>query len=195
MSSITTILQCGDFGFWPKFFNFNNPKLIKNKNVKIYWCDGNHEDFDSIKQIENIEIFPNIFYMERGSILRLKDGRKVLFIGGALSIDKHLRTPGRDWFPEELISQKDICVLPDEKIDIVISHTAPKEFILNDYHEDYVKDPTRDALSYVLNKYHPKLWYFGHMHTYKQSIYNGCKWTCLSDIGGSERWWIPLDEE
>ena len=133
MPLISTILQCGDFGYWPRFYNFNqgNKKLIKNKNVKIYWCDGNHEDFDSIKKIENNEILPNIFYMKRGSILTLEDGRKVLFIGGAYSIDKDARIPGDTWFPEEEITQKDIYDLPDEKIDIVISHTAPTEFNLS----------------------------------------------------------------
>ena len=66
--------------------------------------------------------------------------------------------------------------------------------ILN--HIDYINEqPSRDALSYVLDKYHPKLWYFGHMHIYDQNIYNGCKWTCLSGIGMDQKWWIPLDEE
>ncbi len=203
---ITTILQCGDFGFWPRFFNpswygyvstpyrFDN-NTLQNNNVKIYWCDGNHEDHDSIKKIENNEVIPNVFYMKRGSVLTLEDGRKILFIGGAYSIDKDYRTPGRDWFPEETISQQDIYNLPEEKIDIVISHTAPIEFKIPDYHEDFYRDPSRYALSLVLEKYQPKLWYFGHMHCFKEGYNNNCKWTCLSAIGFEDKWYTPLEEK
>jgi len=73
--------------------------------------------------------------MKRGSVLKLPDKRNILFIGGALSIDKKQRTIGYDWFPQETISQKNIFELPDEKIDIVISHTAPKYFHPDDYYK------------------------------------------------------------
>lgn len=202
---VSTILQCGDFGFWPRmhgkvfYDSYGHPKTfnmytLKNRDVKIFWCDGNHEDHESLKKIENFEIMPNVFYMRRGKILPLVDGRNILFIGGAYSIDKASRTPGEDWFPEEEISQQDIYDLIDAKIDIVISHTAPLEFDVVDYHNDFHKDSSRDALSYVLNKYHPKLWYFGHMHLFKQGEFEGCKWTCLSSIESGDRWWIELEE-
>jgi hypothetical protein len=41
-----------------------------------------------------------------------------------------------------------ILQLPDEEIDIVISHTAPIEFNIIDYHLDFHKDSSRDALSF-----------------------------------------------
>lgn len=191
-NEISTIFQCGDFGFWPRERD-DNISSLKNKDVKIYWCDGNHEDHESLKKIENNEIIPNVFYMKRGSVLTLEDGRNVLFIGGAYSIDKLMRTPGRDWFPEELITQKDIYDLPDINIDIVISHTGPREFKVLE--KEHYKDPSRDGLSHVLKKYKPKLWYFGHMHLFKQGFVDGCKWTCLSHIDDSrERWWVPLEK-
>ncbi len=117
------ILQCGDFGYFPKFKDYH-PHHIKNGDCKIYWCDGNHSDHDTLRKIKRTEIRPNIFYMRRGSTLTLPDVRTVLFMGGAESIDKHLRTPGIDWFPQEVISQVDFNNLPpeDTKIDIVISH-------------------------------------------------------------------------
>ena len=201
---VNSILQCGDFGYWPKsndiFYAsiYRSPKhfneySLKNKKTKIYFCDGNHEDHESLKSLENNEIMKNVFYMKRGSVLALPDGRNVLFIGGAYSIDKKYRTPGEDWFPEEMISQQDIANLPDTEIDIVISHTSPTEFKVKDYHEDYHRDSSRDALSYVLEKYHPKLWYFGHMHLFQQGFNSDCKWTCLSSIESSQQWWIKLE--
>lgn len=206
---INIILQCGDFGWWPRahgklFPNGLNSVIrwdnysLKNKDVKIFWCPGNHEDWESLKDLEDFEVLPNVFYMERGATLVLPDGRNVLFIGGGLSIDRKNRIERSGdfgWFWEETISQKDIEELPDEKIDIVISHTAPNEFKIKDYHIDYEKDPSRDALSFVLEKYNPKLWYFGHMHKYQKGNYKGCKWTCLSAIGFGDRWWVKLEEK
>jgi len=196
------VLQCGDFGYWPNFNDsyelgnhirdiYGNIKKkrkwyqcsIKNKDTKIYFCDGNHEDHWSLTKLENNEICSNIFYMKRGSILELPNKRKVLFIGGADSIDKHYRTIGIDWFPEEVISQKDIYNLPDEKIDIVISHTCPKEFLPElgfDFGKS--KDCSCDALSYVLEKYRPKLWYFGHWHINKTGFTKEVRWFCLNMI-------------
>ena len=57
---------------------------------------------------------PNIFYMPRGSVLSLSDGRNVLFMGGAESVDKRRRTPGYDWFKQELIRPQDLSNLPGE---------------------------------------------------------------------------------
>lgn len=205
------ILQCGDFGWWPrvhgqKFPNGYGKKIawdqysLKNKNTKIFWCAGNHEDWESLNGIseDNNEVMPNVFYMERGYVIQLPDHRKVLFMGGGLSIDRRNRierSPAFGWFHEETISQRDIEELPDENIDIVISHTAPNEFSINDYHLDYAHDPSRDALSFVLKKYQPKLWYFGHMHQFQIGKFKDCKWYCLSATSYEDRWWIPLENK
>ena len=48
------ILQCGDFGF------FNNSKelkkCIKNDSTKIYFADGNHDQFNKLLTLKNNEI-------------------------------------------------------------------------------------------------------------------------------------------
>ena len=230
------ILQCGDFGWWPKFHNTTaintgeyeeldgeiigdpwgrtlpikrrkkwNQFGIKTKDTKVYWCDGNHEDHWDLKEKNKkdapLEIMPNIFYMKRGSVLELPDKRKVLFMGGADSIDKAGRIPGEDWFPEELINQKDLYNLPETDIDIVISHTCPLEFhegILSmkrrkrDWSwKEKIKDPSAHALSYVFNKYKPKLWYFGHFHDYVEGYFRGTDWYALN-MASEDKWWVYL---
>jgi len=186
----TVILQVGELGYWPKF---RSKTQIKSPNTKIYFCDGNHEDHDSLKTLENNEVYENVYYMKRGSTLDLPDGRTVLFMGGAFSIDWEHRTPGIDWFPfEELVTEEDINKIPDKKIDIVISHTAPKEFYISNI--DYsIPDPSRECLSQILEKYHPKLWYFGHFHSYMNGFDYGCKWTGLAHPRSGYRWWVGLD--
>jgi len=172
------ILQVGDFGYWPKCSTYTE---IKTQGTKIYWCDGNHEDFANLKTDKINEIQPNVYYMPRGSTLVLPDGRTVLFIGGAASHDKDWRTPGLDWFPHEIITQKDLDNLPDPntKIDIVISHTCPLVFnpIANPL---YPQDPSQLALELVFDRFRPKQWYFGHYHMYIKGDYCGCHWTCLN---------------
>jgi DNA repair exonuclease SbcCD nuclease subunit len=135
--------------------------------VPIYFCDGNHEDHRSLRKLsansgkQPLNVGPNVFYMPRGSILCLPDGRKVLFMGGAQSIDKSRRTPGYDWFEQELIQPQDLLNLPEVKIDIVISHACPLEFqiVPENYLDLFSNDPCRGMLSEILHKYKPALWY------------------------------------
>ena len=129
------VLQCGDFGYFPREQRFKvgtltpdypfNPIGKVSSPVPIHWCDGNHEDHASLAPFKSYQptghqIARNVIYQERGSTLTLPDGRKVLFMGGADSTDKGMRNEGLDWFNEELITEKDFENLPDGKIYIVI---------------------------------------------------------------------------
>jgi len=192
------ILQVGDFGYWPED---KGKQEIKNKDTKIYFCDGNHEDHESLKKLKNNEIQKDVFYMKRGSTLDLPDGRRVLFMGGAFSHDWRYenlftgkieyREPGVDWFPEhELVTEDNVKNTPDVKIDIVISHTSPKEFFVMSPKKE--KDPSRENLSYILKKYKPKLWFFGHFHIFKEGFDYDCKWLCLAHPVSGRRWWVGL---
>jgi UDP-2,3-diacylglucosamine pyrophosphatase LpxH len=176
------IFQCGDFGYWPRNDYYSFDKL-KNGNCKIYWCDGNHEDHEYLKKLESNEVAPNVFYMKRGSYLTL-NGKNILFMGGADSIDKHARTPGHTWFPDELITQRDIYELPDIQVDIVISHTCPYEFAVEKHRGRFMNtyDSSRDALHVILAKYRPSRWFFGHWHGFAQGKYQNTRWWCLNHI-------------
>jgi metallophosphoesterase superfamily enzyme len=55
------ILQVGDFGYWPKHISKRErkrgtPLLPKMHDTKLYWVDGNHEDFDSLMERGDNEI-------------------------------------------------------------------------------------------------------------------------------------------
>lgn len=196
------ILQVGDFGFWPKLHNGiylgskGHKRIwdqygINNQGIKIYWCEGNHEDLPTLFESGDNEHMGNIFWQKRGSVITLPDGRNVMFIGGAKSIDRRYRIEGISWFPQEIISNKDIEGLPDIKIDIMITHTAPLEFsiITSDNHEI---DPSRYMLSEVLKKYKPNLWFFGHFHRYVEGSHKNTKWFCLADICSMEKWYMKI---
>lgn len=202
------LLQCGDFGFWPKAGRSPYSHLNLG-NTKIHWCDGNHEDHIELAHLakaSQLEFVPGCFFQPRGSVLELPDGRMILFAGGALSVDNAIRKPGHDWFPgHELLTENDLAKFPDPaqvQIDVVISHTAPLEFDVEGlpYSQwptwwDRNPDPSRKVLSEVLNRYKPARWFFGHFHTFQEGKTGGCEWTALSYAGSSERWWIELKGE
>lgn len=220
------ILQCGDWGWWPKFHNttmvFNGYETvelttndgrkirhriakkwdlfaIKPQKTKIYWCDGNHEDHWDLKEERNYipspcETQKNVYYMKRGSVLTLPDGKNIMFFGGATSIDKEYRKIGLDWFPEETIADSDIRNLPNSKIDIMVTHTCPLEvnkFLNNKtnvWAAEKLRDPSQDALSYLLNRYNPELWFFGHFHTTLKTKISNTTFYAMN-MPPNEMWW------
>lgn len=192
------VICCGDFGYWPNV-SWGAPldciKLQQTK--KLLWCDGNHEDHWALRDRETDELAPNIIYMPRGSTYTLDDGRTILFMGGADSIDKQIRTLGVSWFPEEVISQKDMENLPDIDVDILVSHTCPTELVgeLATYYPEKGEEPSNHAISKIMDIYKPDLHYFGHWHKYLSGNLNGTNWTALSAVGFGDRWWEWLPEK
>lgn len=202
------ILQVGDFGFWPHYHmtkNFTGKSLwnqygIKNKveglkdnYVKIYWCGGNHENWDTLDELENthpvgefIEIMPQVHYAPFGSLLKLLDGTTIMFCGGADSIDKRQRIAGDTWWPQEVITYKDMLKLPDPKqikVDWIISHTCPTSFDLSKLgFNNKGNDPSHKNLEWILNNFRPSKWWFGHYHQYMTSTYKDCQWMMLDRI-------------
>ena len=210
------VLQVGDFGYWPhkdkgRSFRRSIRSLwhqdgirnampgIRDDRIKIYWCDGNHENHDALDALERaapadnpeerfIEIMPCVYFAPFGSVLRLHDGTTVLFCGGAESTDKEFRVPGDSWWPQEAIDEHDMARLPPPgslTVDWVISHTCPSYFRVSTIYGNPAKnfDPSKRFLNSVFDIYRPKRWWFGHYHDYQQGMYQGCAWTAMDRCG------------
>lgn len=215
------ILQCGDFGYFPHMhqdteanmagcvrqkpwdqFGLKNKDHYGNYNIKVYWCDGNHENHDALNKLTDERVptpvpnFSDVYYCPRGSHLTLPDGRTVLFIGGGHSIDREWRTEGLDWWKNEVIGQDDVDALPDIDVDIIISHTCPRYFFDGMKMEMFLgkhTDPSCVALNIAFDKYKPKHWYFGHFHKWRGGTHDGCDWTALA-MTHMDGWWDWLPE-
>jgi len=190
------VISCGDFGYWPDKPWAAPITNIKNKGIPVLWCDGNHEDHWAIRDRKTDELAPDVFYMPRGSTYQLEDGRNILFMGGADSIDKMHRIIGDTWFPEELISCADLENLPDEKVDIFITHTCPEELLYDmlPLYPGKVPEPSNTSLSELWKIYKPKLWFFAHWHHYHEGVMMGTKWYALDYPRHGSRWWMWLPE-
>jgi len=199
---IEMVLHCGDIGYFPRLKDFPPITDFGHRDVPMYFCEGNHDDHETLRGLgDNHEVARNIFFMKRGSILVLPDGRSVLFMGGASSWDWKYRTEGVDYFPKlEYITEADLVNLPASQVDIVISHTAPLFFdVVGDRGDPYDNvgryyDPSRKALNVVFEQYKPERWYFGHFHTYQTGFYKGCHWTALADTSSFWTWVEELAE-
>lgn len=137
-----TILQVGDYGFWLEnadtaaFLKRVQRELVKY-GITLYWVDGNHECFDRINSRPEMQRphhlrtpwslskCPNIIHLPRGFRWEWW-GKTWMALGGAASVDRLGRTPGKSWWPEELLSDEDIeYASRPGKVDVIISHDVP----------------------------------------------------------------------
>ena len=129
------ILQLGDFGFWPRssagqrYLNEVESKLSKF-GLDLWFIPGNHEDWTSLAERP---IEDDGLRIIAGHIREIPVGHRWtwgstrwLGIGGAPSVDKHLRTEGVDWFPEEEVTERQVAaIIAAGPADIVVAHDAP----------------------------------------------------------------------
>jgi predicted phosphodiesterase len=166
----------------------------------VYLVPGNHEDWDMIDQVGRRGMTPilleqNIYHCPIGSSIEV-NGKKILFVGGADSIDKAVRQEFITWWRQETLNNTDLdYILANvDRADIIVSHTCPDEFKLNKkrYDDDKFDDPTQKALSYLLHRYKPSKWFFGHFHSTEKGQHLNTKWTMLN-MSGSTCWWKIIE--
>lgn len=110
---------------------------------------------------------------------------KMMFIGGAYSVDKCFRTIGIDWWDDEELSHYKLSCLIDQciadKPKIMVSHTCPG-LIMSALNLVRIKEASRtgEAFDVILHQTPPKLWVFGHFHQNIDKIVNGVRFVCVN---------------
>jgi predicted phosphodiesterase len=180
------VIFLGDFGlYWddpPSKEEEYWLNWLASKPYTIAFVDGNHENFDLINKLPEEKKWDgkvgvdhrfggDIYHLKRGEIYEIQ-GKKILTIGGALSIDKHLRSEGFSWWPEELWSksEEENCLdnldTVNWKVDYVLAHTCPDSciyYVIDGVSEKF-RDPTARFFEFVSNKLEFKEFRFGHFH-------------------------------
>ena len=132
---IPVVIQLGDFGFWVPGSNTDAyldtvEKVCSRFGVTLLWVDGNHEDHLTLNTLplNDFGVRPireHIFHLPRG-FRWIWHGRTWMALGGAHSVDKHLRSPGRSWWPEEYLSDADLQrAISGGPVDMIVAHDCP----------------------------------------------------------------------
>lgn len=131
----------------------------------------------------------------RGHACWIPDGAvldgKIFCVGGAYSIDKHYRTEGIDWWPDEELSYKELCEMLDiyEKVrpQVVVSHEAPECMVnkmcsVGGFRKLDIPSPTRKVFDNMLEIHRPELWIHGHWHVDYHTIVAGTEFIGLGEL-------------
>ena len=140
-----------------------------------YINPGNH-DYGPVLQYQTNQSCGNFAYFDQFDIFTVR---------GAESIDKHLRTEGIDWFPNEELNYREQLEAFDKYCDIkpkvVISHDCPQK-VANALFGIYDKTQTRFMLEMMFQEHQPELWIFGHHHKSKDVQIGRTQFVCLSEL-------------
>lgn len=219
------ILQAGDFGvrrarefqlstvphLYEEFPPADLSRLLEENDAEMRICEGNHEDHDlleslaeGLEHLDEIQIAPHITWLRRGCRWRWH-GRTWLACGGAVSVDKLLRTQGVSWFPQEEITEIDeqlICL--QGPADVLLSHDAPTDIPLKLFDPPPaawvpmipLAEAHRDRLQRICVAVKPSYIFHGHYHqsqvTTRHAVWGTCRFTSL-DMDGRDRNWGILD--
>jgi Calcineurin-like phosphoesterase len=224
--SVPLIIHCGDFGVWPGPHGADYLEAVRRAcsehGVFVRFVDGNHEDFPQLEQLRARERWDGRedgdwlgFPADRAPVAWIPrgyrwqwHGRTWLALGGGVSLDRAIRTEGRDWWPQEEITwEQALEVMQAGTADVLVSHDcpagvvhafppppsfwSPRDLRRNELH--------RDRLQRVVDATRPRWIAHGHLHrAYQRTCHFGygpVEVTGLDCDEGNGANWAVLDVE
>jgi 3-oxoacid CoA-transferase subunit A len=153
-----------------------------------YFCiQGNNEErAENIQSYKEKEMYggkvyvedeyPNIVFAKSGELYNI-DGKSVLVVGGAYSIDKDFKlSVGAPWFQsEQLTKEEKENILNKYKgmhIDVILTHTCPKKYEPTEVFDKNIDQTKVDkSMEEFLDVLEESIeydeWYCGHYHIEK----------------------------
>ncbi len=172
-----TSIQVGDFGVG--FSGHSNPPYDHMKKGDHKFIRGNHDNPNVCKT--------HPFWISDGTMIH----DKIFCIGGAKSIDAHMRTEGLNWWSNEELSYAEFLKLCDDyeklKPPIIVAHEMPESLtyiVCAKQHITKFDDTsiTRQFLDNILEIHRPELFIHGHWHVNHHTVYNGTEYIGLGEL-------------
>lgn len=184
------LIVLGDAGinYYLNDVDSNFKEYLKRFKLKLFCVRGNHEERpENIKSYKEKTMFggkvfieekyPYLIFAKDGEIYDF-DGKSVLVIGGAYSVDKEYRLLyGRKWFKDEQLSEREqeeiLEKVKGKHFDVVLTHTCPLKY---EPREVFMTGLDQSKVDKSMEKFLDKIeysidydkWYCGHYHTEKK---------------------------
>lgn len=178
------LIVVGDFGYVWNILQSSkeeeyNYRWFAEKPWTTLFVDGNHENFDRLEKLPELEMFggkvgkltDNIYHLKRGEIYTIA-GIEILTMGGGTSIDKIYRTENITWWPQEAPKELEYvnCLNNlkehDNKVDVILTHDCSKRiydlFDIPKYADGISQ--LQSFLEQLEKTVDFDKWYFGHYH-------------------------------
>lgn len=181
---LKVILHLGDFGVWPGggVYLDEVSGALAAAGAMLLFVDGNHEDYDQISSWRQpgypataavaVPGHSGILHLPRGHRWTWH-GRTWLACGGGVSLDRVVRKEGRDWWPqEEITDEQEAAIISAGHADVMVTHECPaavritfppppswwalKDLARNDAH--------RDRMQRITDAVRPSHLMHGHLH-------------------------------
>lgn len=177
---VTTIMQLGDWWMDTE----QSDRIFADAGIeRVYVTLGNHEPWPWIVQVLDahrghaVRVSEVTWILPRPARLHV-GGLEVLSLGGACSVDQAWRTAGRDWWPEEAITDAHVeAATAGGAADVMLTHESPAGTPVRAVREVLRTNPfgfPKDAraksaesqgrVSRVWDAVGPSLLMHGHMH-------------------------------
>lgn len=198
------MIQVGDFGFWrpedPDSAEYLKrvSTAVKKHEMPFFWLPGNHEYWPGLPELGRGKrpslINGNLIFLPIGYRWEWW-GKRFMAVGGAFSIDRFLRTEGKGWWPEEVLTDEDVnwCCHQPHGMDVIFSHDCPTGIDIPGIGPDSKPrggaqhwpplmleqaGQHRRMMKSIWDKHKPQRWYHGHFHVphttwYGPTIFEG----------------------
>ncbi|WP_236966941.1 metallophosphoesterase family protein [Microbacterium aurantiacum] len=126
---VTTIFQVGDWWVDPVA---TDAIFTATEITRVFVTLGNHEAWGEITPLlaahpgQAVRVSEVTWLLPRPSRVRV-GGRGVLSLGGAASVDRLWRVEGRDWWPDEEITDEQVAAaIAGGPTDVLLTHESPE---------------------------------------------------------------------
>lgn len=134
-SGADLILHVGDLAvLWPGRdkgkFERRIQQRLELRDLQLVFIDGNHDNHHDLRALPLDEdglapVRPRVRYLPRGARFT-HSGLVIAGLGGAHSIDQKWRTTGKDWWPDEDVTDEDVLrLMAGGPADVLLTHDVP----------------------------------------------------------------------